>query len=155
MQPRLNDQLFHHAFHYRVRSHECDRQGVVHNARYLEILEIARIEFCRDVLDIPIDPWTFATHHKFFFVRNALDHFSPAVFDEQLVVFTRVSKLGRTSVTMEQIVNSPLDGRRVVECESVMVSVDPTTNTPLPLTDDLRAKVNAQEGYDDLPLIAT
>ena len=155
MQPRLNDTLFHHSFHYRIRSHECDRQGVVHNARYLEILEIARIEFCRDVLHIPIDAWTFATHHKFFFVRNALDYFSPVVFDEEIVIWTRVSKLGRTSVTMEQIVNSPRDGRRILECEAVMVSVDPVTNLPIELEADLKQRVQSQDGYNDIPPIAT
>lgn len=155
MQPRLNDKLFHHSFHYRVRSHECDRQGVVHNARYLEILEIARIEFCRDVLHFPIDAGAFAQHHKFFFARNAMDYFSPAVFDEELTIWTRVSRLGRTSVTMEQIINSPRDGRRVLECEAVMVSVDQHTNTPTELTEEMRQRVLAQDGYDDIPLIAT
>jgi acyl-CoA thioester hydrolase len=155
MQPRLNDSQFHHSFHYRVRSHECDRQGVVHNAKYLEILEIARIEFCRDVLHIPIDPWSFVRHHKFFFVRNAIDYFSPAMFDEEMTIWTRVSKIGRTSVTMEQIVNSPRDGRRMIECEAVMVSVDPDTNMPIELTEDLKARVRAQDGYDDIPPIAT
>lgn len=128
---------------------------MVHNARYLEILEIARIEFCRDVLHIPIDATAFVDHHKFYFVRNALDYFSPATFDEELTVWTRVSKIGRTSVTMEQIVNSPLDGRRVLECEAVMVSVDPLTNTPIELTPQMKERVRAQDGYDDIPPIAT
>ena len=155
MQPRLDDKLFHHSFHYRVRSHECDRQGVMHNAKYLEVLEIARIEFCRDVLHFPIDPWTFVHHHKFFFVRNAMDYFSPVLFDEEMTIWTRVSKIGRTSVTMEQIINSPRDGRRILECEAVMVSVDPDTNTPTELTDALKARVRTQDGYDDIPPIAT
>lgn len=155
MTPRLNSALFHHSVHHRVRSHECDRQSVVHNARYLEILEVARIEFCRDVLNLPIDVGTFVEHHKYHSVRNALDYFYPARFDEELVIFTRVSKVGRTSITFEQIINSPVDGRRVVEGEAVMVSIDPITNEPSPIADALKDLIRAQEGYSDIPPIAT
>jgi YbgC/YbaW family acyl-CoA thioester hydrolase len=140
MEPRLDRSLFSHVFQYRIRSHECDRQGIVHNARYLEILEVARIEFCRDVLLIPIDAGTFAHHHKFFTVRNAIDYFSPTVFDEELTVLTRIARLGRTSVTMEQIIVSQRDQRVVLEAESVMVSVDSSTNEPLELSNELRER---------------
>ena len=84
-----------------------------------------------------------------------MDYFSPVLFDEEMTIWTRVSKIGRTSVTMEQIINSPRDGRRILECEAVMVSVDPDTNTPTELTDTLKARVRAQDGYDDIPPIAT
>jgi YbgC/YbaW family acyl-CoA thioester hydrolase len=122
---------------YRIRSHECDRQGVVHNARYLEILEVARIEFCRDVIKIPMDVGTFAFHHKFFFVRNAINYFSHAEFDEELVIYTRIPKIGRTSIAFEQIINRKKDGSRILECESVMVSVDEKTNEPKEIDEEL------------------
>jgi acyl-CoA thioester hydrolase len=140
MLPEYNEQHFSHKTPYRVRSHECDRQGVVHNSRYLEMLEVARIEFCRDVLNIPMDAGTFAQHHKFFFVRNALNYFSPAQFDNELVIYTRISKIGKTSITMEQIMNRK-DGKRILECESVMVSVDEKTDEPKEIDEDIRKRV--------------
>jgi YbgC/YbaW family acyl-CoA thioester hydrolase len=129
---------------YRVRSHECDRQGVVHNSRYLEMLEVARIEFCRDVAGIPMDHGTFAQHHKFFFVRNALNYFSPAQFDDELVIYTRVSNIGRTSIALEQIMNHKVSGRRILECESVMVSVDELTDRPKELDAALRQRLSTR-----------
>ncbi|MEP7234886.1 MAG: thioesterase family protein [Ignavibacteriota bacterium] len=129
---------------YRVRSHECDRQGVVHNSRYLEILEVARIEFCRDVLQIPMDSATFASHDKYFFVRNAINYFSPAQFDEELVVYTRVPKIGTTSVRIEQIINRKRDASRVLECESIMVLVDEITNLPREIGQDIRDKISRE-----------
>ncbi len=141
MDPRFREIEFNHSFQYRVRSHECDRQGIVHNARYLEILEVARIEFVRKILKTPIDAGSFVTHDKYFTVRNAIDYFAPARFDEELVVLTRVAKLGRTSITFEQVINGKSDGRRVIECESVVVHVDPVTNEPLPVPDSQRRLV--------------
>lgn len=142
---RHDRSLYKHEFRYRVRSHECDRQGVVHNAKYLEMLEIARVEYCRDILNIPIDAGTFATHHKFFFVRNAMDYFSPAVFDEPLLILTRIAGLGKTSVTIEQIIESERDGRRILEADAVMVSVDETTDRPIELDPELRRRVEQWE----------
>jgi acyl-CoA thioester hydrolase len=130
MEPRYKEADFSYTTLYRVRSHECDRQGVVHNSRYLEILEVARIEFCRDVMQIPMDSGTFASHHKFFFARNAVDYFSPARFDDEIIILTRISKVGRTSITMDQIMKRKHDGSRILECESVMVYVDETTDKP-------------------------
>jgi acyl-CoA thioester hydrolase len=143
MQPRYNEDLFSFVTHHRIRSHECDRQGVMHNARYIEMLEVARIEFCRDVLKVPIDQWTFAQHHKFYFVRNELNYFHPARFDDELTIFTRVSKVGRTSVTLEQIVNRDRDNRRILEAEAVMVSVDEVTDNPKEIEPGLRERIIA------------
>ena len=141
MLPEYKEADYSYTTNYRVRSHECDRQGVVHNSRYLEILEVARIEFCRDILLIPMDAGTFASHHKFFFVRNALNYFSPAEFDEELVIYTRIPKIGKTSVTIEQIMNRKKDGSRILECESVMVSVDEKTNEPKDIDEELRRRI--------------
>jgi acyl-CoA thioester hydrolase len=143
MELQYNEADYSYSTIYRVRSHECDRQGVVHNSRYLEMLEVARIEFCRDVAGIPMDHGTFAQHHKFFFVRNALNYFSPAKFDDELIILTRVSKLGRTSIALEQIMNAKRDRSRILECESVMVSVDETTNRPREIDGWLRDNLTA------------
>jgi acyl-CoA thioester hydrolase len=144
MAPEYNLKDFKHSTPYRVRSHECDRQGVVHNSRYLEMLEVARIEFCRDVLKIPMDAGTFAQHHKFFFVRNALNYFSPAQFDNELAIYTRISKVGKTSIAMEQIMNLASDGRRILECESVMVSIDEKTNEPKEIDKEIRDQISVE-----------
>jgi len=143
MQTRYNENDFSYITHHRIRSHECDRQGVMHNARYIEMLEVARIEYCRDVLKIPIDQWTFAQHHKFYFVRNELNYFHPARFDDELIILTRASKIGRTSITLEQVVNRKRDSMRILEAEAVMVSVDEATDSPKEIDPALREKIIA------------
>lgn len=143
MQPQYNEAAFSYTTHHRIRSHECDRQGVMHNARYIEMLEVARIEFCRDVLNVPIDQWTFAQHHKFYFVRNVLNYFHPARFDDELIILTRASRIGRTSITLEQIVNRNRDSVRILEAEAVMVSVDEDTDIPKIIDTELRERLIA------------
>ena len=148
MEPRFDQKDYRHEFRYWVRSHECDRMGVVHNARYLEILEIARIEYCRDVLALPMDHGTFSEHHRFFFARNAMDYYIPARFDDELLILTRVAALGKTSVRIEQIINDCDTGARVLEAEAVMVMVDDVQNRPKDLDPDLRERVRQFEHLD-------
>lgn len=143
MTPRLDPRRFRHTYQHRVRSHECDRQFVVHNARYLEMLEVARVEYTRDVLELPIDAAIFATHHKFFFVKNYLDYYEPAVFDAELTIVTRVSNIGKTSIEMEQIIQR--GDATLVECISVMVFVGDQTNLPQFVPDEYRDRVRAYE----------
>lgn len=143
MQPNYKEEDYSYVSYHRIRSHECDRQAVMHNARYIEMLEVARVEFCRDVLEIRMDAWTFATHDKFYFVRNALNYFHPGRFDDELVIFTRVAHLGRTSIRLEQIVNRKNDGRRILEAEAVMVSVDEMTDLPQEIDTKLRERILA------------
>jgi acyl-CoA thioester hydrolase len=143
MEPEYKEQDYRYSTDYRVRSHECDRQGVVHNSRYLEILEVARIEFCRDVVGIPMDSGTFAHHNKFFFVRNAINYFLPAQFDDEIIIHTRAAKVGRTSVTLEQIMDRKRDNKRILEAESVMVYVDEATNQPKEVETWMRERIDA------------
>jgi YbgC/YbaW family acyl-CoA thioester hydrolase len=142
MLPEYKGSDYSYTTDYRIRSHECDRQGVVHNSRYLEILEVARIEFCRDVVKIPMDKDTFSYHNKFFFVRNAINYFLPAQFDDEIIIYTRASKVGRTSVTLEQIMNRKRDGSRILEAESVMVYVDEVTNGPKEVEEWMRKNLS-------------
>jgi YbgC/YbaW family acyl-CoA thioester hydrolase len=132
MSPEYKEQDYHYSTDYRVRSHECDRQGVVHNSRYLEILEVARIEFCRDIVGIPMDSRTFAHHNKFFFVRNAINYFLPAQFDDEIIIYTRAARVGRKR-----------DDKRILEAESVMVYVDEATNEPKEVEPWMRERIDA------------
>jgi len=88
-----------------------------------------------------MDAGTFATHHKFVFVRNAMNYFSPAKFDDDLIIYTRISKIGTTSISLEQIMNRADTSGRMLEAEAVMVLLDDVTNEPKPIGDTLRGVI--------------
>jgi acyl-CoA thioester hydrolase len=81
-----------------VRYHETDSQGVLFNARYLELFDVTLTEFFRSLgwpypalVDAGLDP---------ALVRAEIDFRRPAVFDDALDIHVECLKIGRSSFTL-------------------------------------------------------
>jgi len=129
----------------RVRNFEIDWQGIVHNAVYLLYFEIGRIEYLKN-LGIKIDINSIQYDYRVVLVRNEIDYESPAVFDELLNVYTRVSKIRNTSFTFEGYIEEAKTHRPVARNVAVHVWIDPVSNKPSRVSDDFRNLVRKYEG---------
>jgi len=92
----------------RVYYEDTDSGGVVYYANYLKFMERARTEWLRaegfeqDEL--------IAKENVIFAVRSVqADYLSPARFNEELVVSTKVIKKGKASISVEQRVQRDSD----------------------------------------------
>src|SRR5215831_5928430 len=92
-----SDFRFHHDI--RVRFADTDLQGIVFNGNYLTYYDVAWTEYFRaigltwkDMVESGIDT---------VLARTTIDFKSPARFDEVLEVYTRVSKIGNTSIVFD------------------------------------------------------
>ncbi|MBE0645212.1 MAG: acyl-CoA thioesterase [Bacteroidetes bacterium] len=135
---------FRHRFPLRVRFHHVDRMNVVHNLQYFYFFEEARIEYIRE-LGLPMDEQTFLSHDRFFIVRNVCDYFSPAMFDEQLTVLTRIMQVRNTSIMFEHVAVKA-DGTPAARAEHVFVHVDIEKNLPSRVPEHLRERIRIFEG---------
>ena len=87
---------FRHRHRLRVRYGECDMQGVVYNARYLDYGDIAITEYWRAVGFRYMGEGAMEFH-----VANAtVDFKKPIKPDEVLDMWTRTEKIGNTSLTV-------------------------------------------------------
>ena len=117
--PQLLSQ-FKHTYTGSVKFHEVDAFKVVHNLKYLEWTEIARVEYCRH-LGISILPDKNSVNPPFsiYLVHSEVNYFCPATFFDEYIIYSRVSKIGKSSVTFEHIVTksngTPLCMNKVVE----------------------------------------
>jgi acyl-CoA thioester hydrolase len=126
-----------------VKFRDVDHFGVVYNLVYQEWTEIARVEFGRDTgisllpsnLNNKVEP-DFAI----MLVHSEIDFYNSATFFENYVVYTRVSNVGRSSVTFEHIVVKD-DGTPLCAQKVVHVYVDKDHNT-IPVPDDIRRKIS-------------
>jgi YbgC/YbaW family acyl-CoA thioester hydrolase len=109
--PALLKKFKHQSENY-VKFHEIDSFQVVHNAQYLLWCEIARVEYC-NLLEISILPDKFKEkksensadfYPNIYLVHSEINYFSPAIFLDKYVIYTRVAKLGFSSVTFESII---------------------------------------------------
>jgi acyl-CoA thioester hydrolase len=129
--------IFNHRIE--VRFSDCDPMGHANNAKYLTYLEQARLAHWRAA-------WGFGTREDapgVILARVEIDFRRPARYGETLDVRIGVAGIGRTSFTYDyEIVDE--GGGLVATAKSVMVMFDYTTNTPVPIPDEIRAKLTAE-----------
>jgi acyl-CoA thioester hydrolase len=77
---------------------------------------------------------------------NDVEYFAPARFDDELEIFARVSRIGRTSITFEFSAHKLPEDMLLVTAHQTLVYIDLAERRPLQVPDDYRARVIAFEG---------
>jgi len=137
-----DDYRFYHTL--RVRFADTDMQGIVFNGNYLTYYDVAWTEYFRalglewkDLLSLGADT---------VLARTQMEFKAPARFDELLDVYTRVAKIGNTSLTFEFEIYAQGDGRLIGAASSLYVCIDPQSLRPVRVPDALRSRIREFEG---------
>lgn len=129
-----------------------DSQGIVHNAIYLEYCEIGRVEYVRNlginILPIGITDAGVKINVK----RNEINYESPAIVDDLLDIYTRISYIKNSSFCFEHLIYHHETGRLLITQKSVQVNLNADTNRPERLPDHLRKIITDYEG-DNLEIL--
>jgi acyl-CoA thioester hydrolase len=84
----------------RVRTYECDSNGHVNNATYLNYLEYGRFEFLRDIgFDYQL---MVKQGYGVFVVRVEIDYKRPALMDDEILIRSWPVKKGAVSGVIGQ-----------------------------------------------------
>ena len=88
---------FGFVFRLRVRWGECDAQGIVFNAQYMNFIEVAQAAYFRN---LGMMLYADETRKRFDLatVKSTMEFMAPARIDDVLEIFVRVSHIGRTSI---------------------------------------------------------
>ena len=97
--------MFKHSVKSKVKFHEVDSYGVVHNLQYGFWLEWARTEYLSN-LGIKLNPKTYISEIPVMVVHSELDYFNPAVFYEEYEVLLRISFIKNSSLGFENIIKT-------------------------------------------------
>jgi acyl-CoA thioester hydrolase len=125
-----------------VRFRDIDAFGHVNNAVFFSYVEQARIRYLLDV----IRPGTGFDRMPLILAHVAIDYRSPIFFDDEIVVATRVDRIGRTSFAMSHRMTAGAEGRHVADVASVLVTYDYPSSSPIPVPDDWRERIAEHEG---------
>ena len=145
---------FRHRTTLQVRFRDIDAFGHVNNAVFFSYVELARIRYLLEVLQ-PGEP---IQRLPLILARVELDFRSPIAFGEDVVVETRVDRIGRTSFEMSHRMTAGPDGRLVGDVQTVLVTYDYQAARPIPVPDEWRRRLGAHEhtSFDaEAPLRAT
>ena len=113
----------------RVGFDETDAQGVVYYGRYLPYFDRARVEYLRHLGLLHSGP----ADREFVMRAQHVEYHAPARFDDELEVFVRVRRLGRTSVTWEFEAYNASTDERLVAATQTSVAVDLDGRRPVPV----------------------
>ncbi len=136
---------FSFAWPFRVRYSEVDGQKIVFNAHYLTYFDTAVTEYFRA---LPYDYMgqVNRTGEDFHTVRALVEFKRSILFDEDIEVHVRTSRIGRSSLTfLLEIHPKGADDIRTAG-EVVWVNVDAATSNAVPLQEELVAKISSHEG---------
>ena len=125
----------------RVRYAECDPQGIVFNARYLEYLDHGMTELLRAALG-SYDNLRNEHGVDLVVAEVGIRFRAPLRFDEEFELAISVSSLGRTSMNTAIKVER-IDGEPAAEGElrHVVIALEGTGKTPIP--EPVRAALSA------------
>src|SRR5215470_5897111 len=126
------DFRFHHDI--RVRFAETDMQGIVFNGNYLTYYDVAWTEYFRE-MGYDYKSLVEETGVDTVLAKTALEFKAPSRFDEILVIYVRVSKIGNTSLTFDFEIWVEGEERLVNRASSLYVCIDPKTMRPVPVPD--------------------
>ena len=127
----------------RVGFSDTDAQGIVYYGRYNPYFDLARVEYLRS-----LGLLRHGGPGDFVMRANDVEYFAPAVFDDEIEVFVRVSRVGKTSVTFQFAAYRERDDVLMVTAHQTLVYVDLEERKALPVPEDYRTKVAELESAD-------
>ncbi|MDP9261746.1 MAG: acyl-CoA thioesterase [Actinomycetota bacterium] len=127
----------------RVGFSDTDAQGIVYYGRYNPYFDLARVEYLRSIGQLHRE-----AEGDFVMRANDVEYFAPARFDDELEIYVRVSRIGRTSITFQFAAYKMPDDTLLVTAHQTLVYVDLEERKALLVPDDYRAEVVELEGDD-------
>jgi acyl-CoA thioester hydrolase len=129
---------------FRVDYGETDGQGRVFYANYLLYFDRGRVAYwVRAGLS---EDEIRSIEHETVIAEVACTYRAPAHFYDVVAVYTRIARIGRTSLRMEFTVINDSTETLMAEGYATLVNIDLRTNRAVPFADELKAKVCALEG---------
>ncbi|MCA3019089.1 MAG: acyl-CoA thioesterase [Rhodocyclaceae bacterium] len=120
----------------KLRYADTDRQGHVNNSVFATLLETGRVEVIYAKETGLHDPGC-----SFVIASLQIDFLDEVHWPGVVDIGTRVGKIGRSSVTLEQAIFQ--QGRCVATSRSVIVHVDTTTRRSAPLSEAAISRLSA------------
>lgn len=119
--------------------------GHVNNANYLTYIEYARIKYFEEVVGSQVK---WSTQQGVILARIEIDYKAPVFPHDSIFVYTRCSRIGTKSFTLDWLVVREKDGIEQIVAQgiAVLVCYDYEHEKTIPLPDAQRRRMEDYEG---------
>lgn len=126
-----------------IRYADLDAQWHVNNARFLTILEQARLSYIRQ-----LDLWDGKSFLDLGLIVADVHiaYKAPIELEEEIQVALRVDRIGNKSMTMINEIRNAKDGSLKAQAEVVMVTYDFHSKATIPVPESWRKTITEFEG---------
>ena len=128
-----------------VRFRDVDGMGHVNNAVFSTYLESARVAY-GERLDPSVRDGDL-TKVTMILARAEIDFRGQVSYGETVRVRCRCPRIGRKSFDLEYRIESADDGRLYAEARTVQVAFDYDAQRTVPVSDELRRRIEGVEGH--------
>lgn len=135
---------FRHSTPVQVRFRDIDAFGHVNNAVVSTYVELARVSYLRDVLQL--DPVGPVNRMPLILAMIKVDYLSPIMLADAVRIGSRVDWIGRTSIGMSHRLAAE-SGRDLAQAASVLVTYDYEQARPMPVPEPWRSALATHEGH--------
>ena len=136
---------FNHKIDEVVKFHEVDLMGICNNAVYFNYFEDARVKYLKDLkknyqLDEIMEDDSF-----FIMAHNECDYIIPAHFDEELIVYTRITEIRNSSFDFVHLIVNKKSYETIAVGSGVLVHINMKTKKSMALPNEFYEAVEDYE----------
>ena len=137
-------QHYKHKTPIQLRFKDIDKLGHVNNANHLTYIELARVKYFEDVVGADSN-WN--NSQGVILAHVSIDYKRPIFLHDKVFVYTRCSKLGRTSMELSWVIVNDNNGidETLAQGIAVVVCYDYSINQSIEVPDEQRRKIEAYE----------
>lgn len=134
---------FRHKYKIQIRFKDVDSMGHVNNANHFTYFELARVHYFNEIISEPIN-WS---KQGIILARMEIDYKMPILLNDDIWVYSRVSRLGTKSFEVEYAIIKIESEKEIVMAvgKSVQVCFDYEKNATIAVPDSWKQKVIAYE----------
>ena len=135
---------YRHKTRLQLRFNDIDMFGHVNNAIYLQFFDLGKLRYFEDVLGKDFVKKGFVA----VIVNINCDFFSPTFLNEEIEVWSAVTKIGEKSLTLEQRIVNPATEDVKCICRTVMSGFDPATMSSSAIPEFFRDSILSFESHE-------
>jgi acyl-CoA thioester hydrolase len=111
---------YKHKVPIQLRFKDIDKMGHVNNANYLTYLELARVKYFEDVVRTD-KKWS--PEVGIILARIEVDFKLPVFLHDTIAVYTRCSRLGNKSITLDSVIVREKEGHEETVAQAIAILV--------------------------------